>query len=479
MKFSMKTMFKFAAGLALIATLASCNNNKDEEVAPIGEQVIEGNITTNTELDANVTYLLRGQVIVTNGATLKIPAGTLIKGERRTKGTLVIDKGAKIDAQGTAQNPIVMTSSLREGERDRGDWGGVVILGRANTNQQRPTIEGIVPEINYGTFQSTEFDGENSGIMRYVRIEYAGIELSPNNETNSLTMGGVGRGTTIEYVQVSFGGDDGFEWFGGTVDGKYLISHAMWDDDLDCDFGWTGRVQFVLVVRNPSFADQSGSNAFECDNDASGSTNTPFTAPVFSNVTVYGPREQRGRSISNNYQHAMHLRRRTATSIFNSVLVGFPTMFRLDGITTEEQYTSGAGAIENTVIVGIAASGSAAATMYSAGSGNTAASVETYFTAAARNNQAINIGTTGDASPDYNALGLRTDNFVRDRLIENYPKNPNFALTSANATLASGGAFTNAKVNNSFFQNVSYRGAFGTTDWTDGWADFRPGENQY
>jgi len=480
----MKRIIQIAACLAIVVLAASCKKDENN-VTPEVENVIEGNITTNVTLDASRVYLLRGQVIVQSGATLTIPAGTIIKGERRSKGTLVIGVGGRIVADGTAQNPIVMTSNQRDGERDRGDWGGLVILGRANCNQAAPAIEGITPQINYGTFQSIEFDDEDSGILRYVRIEYAGIELSPNNETNSLTMGGVGRGTTVEYVQVSYGGDDGFEWFGGTVDGKYLVSHSTWDDDFDCDFGYQGRVQFGLVVRNPFAADQSGSNAFECDNDAGGNDVQPYTAPIFSNITVYGPRDQRGRSISGNYQHAMHLRRRTATSIFNSVFVGFPTMFRLDGLTTEQQYTTnGRADIENVTIVGIAASTNTTtgnATMYLAGTGNAPLDVQNYFTAAARNNTAIVVAPADEATtPDYATLGLRQDNFFQARLVDDYPKNPDFTLSSGSATFASGAAFSNTRLTGGFFQSVSYVGAFNnTTDWTDGWADFRANENAY
>jgi hypothetical protein len=163
------------------------------------------------------------------------------------------------------------------------------MLGRANVNQNRPAIEGIDPVARFGTQNSTTNDTENSGTLQYVRIEFAGIELTPNNETNSLTMGGIGNGTTLSHVQVSYGGDDGFEWFGGTVNAKYLVSYAMWDDDFDVDFGYTGNVQFGTAIRNPSFADQSGSNGFEVDNDATGTAAMPLTAAVFSNMTVLGP----------------------------------------------------------------------------------------------------------------------------------------------------------------------------------------------
>ncbi|MFM7329772.1 MAG: hypothetical protein ACKO3B_13705, partial [Bacteroidota bacterium] len=218
---------------------------------------LQGNLTTQT-LVATKPYLLVGQVFIPSGVTLTIPAGTIIKGDKATKAILLVQPGGKLVANGTANNPVVFTSNQDVNARDRGDWGGLVILGNAFVNQSaRPAIEGVTPTQNYGTIGTdpTINATENSGTLQYVRVEYAGIELTPNNETNSVTLGGVGNGTTMNYVQVSYGGDDGFEWFGGTVNGKYLVSHSTWDDDFDTDFGWGGNVQFGVAVRNTFFAD--------------------------------------------------------------------------------------------------------------------------------------------------------------------------------------------------------------------------------
>lgn len=477
----MNSFFKsiFLVSMAAFA-LTSCK--EDDPIIPVDPEptliVLQGAITTQT-LDASKKYLLKGTVFVNDGVVLTIPAGTIIFGEKRTKGTLVIDQGGKIEANGTATQPIIMTSDKLSGERDKGDWGGVIILGRANCNQNNPAIEGITPDVNFGTFQSTEFDNESSGTMRYVRIEYAGIALSPNNETNTLTMGGVGRGTTIEYIQASYGGDDSFEWFGGTVDGKYLVAVGTWDDDFDCDFGWSGRVQFGLAVRDPFAADQSGSNGFECDNEAGGNDVTPYTSGVFSNITILGPRYDStlsaGNQHSGNYQHAMHLRRRTAISIFNSVFTGFPTMFRLDGATTEAQYTSGTGTVANNIMVAIGARG--AANLFSAGSGNTATTVGDYWNN--NNNEIYKDGTKvnghakaiSDAGVNPNLIMGYNFTFLT------YPKDPDFAtFTGATQT---GSDFTNAKLGGGFFQTVSHRGAFGATDWTNGWASFYTQGEEY
>lgn len=478
----MNKLFKNA--LLLSVAVIALNACKDPEPDPTPTdtlEVLEGNLSTRT-LDASKKYLIRGTTFVRDGQTLTIPAGTIILGEKRTKGTLVIDKGGKIEANGTANNPVIMTSDKLPGERDKGDWGGLIILGRANCNQNNPAIEGITPAVNFGTFQSTEFDNESSGTLRYVRVEYAGIALSPNNETNSITMGGMGSGTVMEYCQVSYGGDDGFEWFGGTANGKYLVSYGTWDDDFDCDFGWSGKVQFGLAVRDPFAADQSGSNGWECDNEAGGNDVQPYTSGIFSNVTILGPRHDSLKSAGNqhsaNYQHAFHLRRRTAISIFNSVVTGFPTGFRLDGATTEAQYTSGTGKVANNIMVAIGARGNAAP--FAAGSGNDNASVRAYWEA--NNNSTFTDGTgiTADGltySKAFQDAGVNPDLVMGFRYtFLDYPRNPNFATFTG--ITQSGSNFTDSKLAGGFFETVSFRGAFGGSDWTDGWASFYPqGEN--
>lgn len=437
-----------------------------------------GNLTSQT-LDATKRYLLKGQTFIPNGVTVNIPAGTVILGDKATKATLVVEKGGVLNCNGTAAAPVVMTSAQAVGERDKGDWGGLVILGRAFTNQnvsdqsaagQSPNVEGIDPPKYFGSNLRTN-DGESSGTYRYLRVEYAGIELSPNNETNSITMGGVGSGTTMEYMQVSFGGDDGFEWFGGTVNGKYLISLSTWDDDFDGDYGWSGKVQFGLVVRNPFYADQSQSNAFEIDNgpqDTDTGAGT-YTTATFSNITVYGPRDHASRSLSANNVHGMDLRRRVAASIFNSVITGFPTGLRFNQASVQTNYDNGLGVLANNILV--------ANTAYAAGSGVTLGNVQAYWEEASRKNSTLAAPASGAETDFWNTVGLRVDNFFARYQIATYPVNPNFTLTNGDADLASDAEFTNPKFSGDTFfdKTVTYRGAFGTTtDWTDGWAEFRP-----
>lgn len=472
----MKNVFGSIVLFAVMAVfMVSCDKKETPTPPPPVEQLVEltGDLSTRT-LTADKKYLLKGQVFVRNGQTLTIEPGTIIFGDRRTKGTLIIDKGGRIIANGTVDKPIVMTSSQEAGIRDRGDWGGLVILGRANVNQPDPTIEGITPPVTFGTTNSTANDGENSGSLKYVRIEFAGIELTPNNETNSLTTGGVGRGTVIEYVQVSYGGDDGFEFFGGTHNAKYLISLGMWDDDFDIDFGYTGNIQFGVAIRYPSFADQSQSNGIETDNGPNDNDVQPYTTGVLSNITVLGPLApvSPANPISANYAHAADFRRRVALSVFNSVFVGFPRGIRFNQASVLSQYQSGRGVLANNILWA-----SSEANAYQAGSGVAVADVKAYWEAAANGNTLV----TTAATDAYNAIGLKADWFFGNRLNNDYPANPDFTLTTG--TAASGAKFDHPKFNEpnrtGFFTNVAYRGAFGNTDWTDRWAEFDPVDKAY
>ncbi|MCS6818752.1 MAG: hypothetical protein NZ522_02285 [Chitinophagales bacterium] len=439
------------------------NNNNNGNNIEVLSGVIVPKGSSRTLVNSK-KYLLSGIVIVDSAATLTIEPGTVIMGEKRTKGTLVIKPFGKLIANGTASQPIVFTSNQEQDERDAGDWGGVVILGNANKNQSGATaIEGITPAINYGTFQSTTYDNENSGTLRYVRIEFAGIALSPNNETNSLTLGAIGNGTTLEYVQVSYGGDDGFEWFGGTVNAKYLVSFATWDDDFDCDFGYTGKVQFALAIRDPFSADQSGSTSFEIDNDAAGSTNEPRTAPIFSNVTVLGPRSDSAQAISGNYTRAAHLRRSSKPEIYNSVITGYATLFTFDGANTDPKVARN--------IIASPRSGATAPTFKA--TANSFPATQVYYDKLSDSNSTVTIFTNTSRVANWSPIGLSESLFFAENT--DYPSNPNFTVTSGSA--ATGGNFHGLP---SFFTPTTYRGAFGpTTDWTDGWTEFRPKSAMY
>ena len=304
---------------------------------PSTQMVINSDVTTNATWSGVIK--LQNKVYVRNGATLTILPGTIIRGDYNTQGTLIVTKGSRLIADGNQMNPIVFTSNNPVGNRTEGDWGGVVILGNAINNQPGgvANIEGLPPSSN--TQYGGTNDNDNSGIIRYVRIEFAGIALEPNKEINGLTFGSVGNQTLVDYVQVSYGGDDSFEWFGGSVNCKHLISYSTVDDDFDTDFGYRGKVQFGLAIRNENLSDAAGdSNCFESDNDAQGSGSQPLTSPVFSNFTIIGAKGNGTVSlpIGEKFEKAFRLRRNTATSVFNSIVTGFEKGVSIEGVPVED-----------------------------------------------------------------------------------------------------------------------------------------------
>ncbi|WP_437949770.1 hypothetical protein WME98_02345 [Sorangium sp. So ce296] len=264
---------------------------------------------------ADKCYLMKGIVFVERGATLTIEPGTTIMGEKVSLATLVVKPGAKINAKGTADKPIVFTSQGEKGDRAAGDWGGVILLGEAPVNVKggKATVEGI-------TGQGTEYGGnkpeDNSGVLEYVRIEFSGILLSQDNEVNGLTLAGVGSKTKIDHVMVHHTLDDCFEFFGGTVNAKHLICAQNGDDGIDWDLGYVGKLQFIVVQQDPSVADDT--NGFEGDNDADSSLNAPVSEPTIYNATLCGKNKD-----VDKQQYGMLLRRSTKAHIFNTIVTGF------------------------------------------------------------------------------------------------------------------------------------------------------------
>jgi len=456
-------------GAALL--FASCSSKSDDiNINPPTTNedvvVVSGDITANTTWSANKIYLLKGGVYVVNNATLTIEPGTIIKGDKGTKGALIITRGAKIMAVGTVDKPIVFTSNIASGGRSQGDWGGVILLGKAPNNGGTDVqIEGIDPSAK-GKHGGTD-PADNSGTMQYVRIEYAGIPLSVDNEINGLTFGSVGSGTTIDHIEVYRSGDDAYEWFGGTVNAKYLLAIDTWDDDFDTDNGFSGKVQFGLAQRLASTADVSGSNGFESDNNAAGDNKTPQTSAVFSNMTIIGPVDKAGAgSINANFQHAAQIRRNSAISIFNSVFVGYTEgIFYDDALPaggTENSSNSlltGKSVFANNLVLG------------SNGKGNQLKASNAVALAA------ITPGLTANNTFDAGvyAASVMTDPYKYSKDIVAAAKVgvPNFTL-AAGSSAATGAKFTDAKLASGFDNSVAFKGAFGTTDWTTGWAHFDP-----
>nr|WP_129735433.1 hypothetical protein [Parabacteroides goldsteinii] len=448
-----KFLLKGVAAMLCMATMfgnVACSDDDPVQGGETPEEskdvVLENEITSDMTLKATDNNLLRGFVYVTKGVTLTIEPGTVIKGEKATKGSLIVEPGGKIIAEGTAEKPIVFTSDQAAGSRDYGDWGGLILCGNAPVNANEPQIEGG-PRTVYGG----DNPEDNSGIVKYVRIEFAGYPLEPNKEINGLTCGGVGRGTTLEYIQVAFCGDDSFEWFGGTVNAKHLIAYKGWDDEFDTDYGYSGKLQFLLGVRDPKVADTSKSNGFESDNDANGSGNEPLTNPIFSNVTLIGPfyGESAGKAESEilyttedaangakggQFQAAMHIRRNSALNVYNSVFTGWPYGLYLQG--------ANAGAtVKNVIFAGMWENFKDDAS-------------KSYFEATGLNNQVY------ASSNDLIAKNADYSSVVVDEI---------------------GGAdFSDSVLSDSFFDKVTYKGAFdGTNDWTKGWANWDPQNTAY
>ena len=480
-----------------------------KEVTPVGVVsniiTLTGNITKDTTLLAKDVNYLSGKVYVTKGVTLTIEAGAKVMGKTGSNvAALIIARGAKIVAKGTAEKPIVFTSG--SANPASGDWGGIVICGTASTNQSLPwkgvTVAGLTQveggindtEVGYGLAGSgdavypTKNDADNSGFLQYVRIEYAGYAFLPDNELNSLTMACVGSGTTIDHIQVTYAKDDAYEWFGGTVNCKYLIAYKTQDDDFDTDHGYSGNVQFGIILRDSVIADISQSEAFESDNTGKGDNFLPRTSAVFSNITAIGPRATLANVGNSLYRAGAHIRRNTGISIMNSIITGWPIGLNFDVAlgNVDKNVNDSTIRIKNTTLAGntsnITLSGTSTV-------GTTAASLLTWF-----------------STPAYGNTILTTASADRLKLIQpfNYT-NPDFtpyannstpsttpatlstdAITAAtwgslgtwdNVNFTKNGSFTDAKLQNAFFEKVTFRGAVAVSGdnqtWWKGWTVFK------
>lgn len=309
---------------ALAAALAACapqtpNHNSD----PSGDGldcdgdvcVLTGTITDDLTLTKDKAWLLRGGVFVGDDAgetVLTIEPGTWIYGETATRGMLVIRRGSKILAEGTAEEPIVLTSSKEEGQRARGDWGGLILNGRAPVNGCD-----AAPCESFGEGGTGFFGGDdaadNSGVLKYVRVEFAGQLISPDNELNGIAFQGVGSGTTVDFIQVHMGADDGVEFFGGTVNVKHVLTTGIADDNLDWTDGWQGKVQFFVAQQY----DDAGDNGIEADNNGEDNAAAPRSHPVLSNLTLIGSPN------SDSSDVGMLLREGTAANLHNVIVQGF------------------------------------------------------------------------------------------------------------------------------------------------------------
>jgi hypothetical protein len=445
---------------------------------------VEGILSGDIKWTADKIYKLKGFVRVGEDQTkngdkilktgvLTIEPGTIIIGERATKSTLIIQRGSKIIAEGTADKPIIMTSERNPGEREPGDWGGLVICGKALNNNPGGVAE---LEGQYGGFHGGTDNNDNSGSLKYVRVEFAGVPINPNQEVNSFTMGSVGKATKMEYLMASYGLDDSFEWFGGSADAKYLVAFRGLDDDLDVDSGFSGNVQFALCVRGSSFADQSGSNGFEVDNDGQGTVSEPFTSGAFANVSIVGPKASSETSISQQFQNGMHLRRNCKLKVYNTLVTGYPNGIYIDpgnSGRTLENAKNGSLILNGVVVAGIDKYGT-----NGFGDGST------------QNPRGFPIRDVNTATPAVAyTIGTETPTawFTAQTGNKSLPNltgtgfDISAALGGQKFTIGAGGTLLAGAVPVPMgLTQTTYIGAFdGATDWTSKWTNFAPIASEY
>lgn len=486
------------------AVITSCDKNDDTpEVTPpsADEQIIfntneigngdqEFEITQDHTIKKGV-YVLKGWVYITSGSTLTIEAGTVIKGDKATKAAIVVERGGKIIAQGTVDSPIVFTSNQPAGSRKPGDWGGIIICGKATNNKTEMIIEGG-PRSKHGG----DDDADNSGILSYVRIEFAGYPLKTDQEINGLTMGSVGNGTKIDHVQVSYSNDDSFEWFGGTVNAKYLIAYYGWDDDFDTDNGYRGRVQFCLGIRNPKIADKSNSNSFESDNNADGTTQVPVTKPVFSNITLIGPIGQDPLFVNTTsyidggsynpangsklgqFQSAMQIRRSSNLNCYNSVAIGYPVALLIcndKGSQTQNAATAGDINLKNIIFAGMTILGSDKDASFK---DSLSVDASTFDKTAPESFSSTFFKKSTNGNTSYATIAdlmiMQPNSLINGA---------NWGPTAASPLVNRSNLFNDANVNVTFFDKVNFIGAFRSDtyvdNWTAKWANFNPQATAY
>lgn len=351
------------------ALLVACNStDSGTGPVPVGDATIATNITADRTFRAETTYTISGFIQVTNGATLTIEPGTRIVGDFDVLGSsLFITRGAKINANGTAAAPIVFTSERAPGVRQAGDWGGLVIIGNGLINRASPVIlEGTGTGVTNPTqeYSGGNNNADNSGTLRYVRVEFAGYASATDAELNSFTFAAVGSGTTMEYLEALYGLDDAFEFFGGAVDAKYLVAYEHGDDAFDMSEGYSGRLQYLISylsskVNNRPGAGNASNDPQSIENDGcngtgctAGQNSTPFTTPVVANFTIIGPGAGTDVDATSGGYGAI-LRRGTGGYYVNGLIARFPkgAIGLRDSTTTKVRITDGIFDMRNVLVV--------------------------------------------------------------------------------------------------------------------------------
>ena len=457
-----------------------------ENGTQLGNGADEMEINGNYKLPKGV-YVMKGWLYITDGSSLEIEAGTVIKGDKATKAAIIAEPGGKLIARGRQDAPIVFTSNEPVGSRKPGDWGGIILCGKAVNNQGKMTIEG-----GLRTEHGGNDNADNSGVLSYVRVEFAGNPFDTDQEINGVTFGSVGSGTQVDHVQVSYSNDDSFEWFGGSVNCKYLVAYHGWDDDFDTDNGFSGKVQFCLGVRDPGIADQSISNGFESDNNGNGTTQEPFTKTVFSNVTFVGPVGQdpafqntteyiKGNGLNPNngsrlgqFQAAIQIRRNSHLSCFNSVAMGYPVGLLIEndkGSQTQEAAKNEVFKLNHIVFAGMGILGSDKNKSLQGGLCTDGTNIDATQTAFSETY--FNTATGNVAYPAIADLKLSQPNSMA--------ASPNYGPLTGSPLLGAAD-FTDVLLS-SGFDKVSYIGAFASDkeadNWMSGWTNFDPQHTSY
>ena len=330
----MKNIFKsvLIPILALVIGLTSCKKDStitiDQNPSP-ENLILSGEIKSSMILKENSIYILKGRVYLTNNSVLTVPAGTQILVESAStvasKGALIVGRGSKLNINGTKEKPVVFTSAATS--KAPGDWIGIIVMGKASTNGPG----GMLNLSGHTVSNDTQFGGsddtDNSGSIKYLRIEYAG-GLNPAQEeeweldmTSGLSLNGVGSGTTIENVMVKHSRDDAFQFVGGTVNAKYLIAYNNGDDNFDFDRGYRGKLQFIVSYNPTGSTVAIRANGMESLNDKDASEAMPYTRPVISNMTILGPQ---GTDTDMTHQsQGIYIRRNTRFSVQNSIIAGY------------------------------------------------------------------------------------------------------------------------------------------------------------
>lgn len=331
--------------LLSVGTLSSCSNNDTPEKTTNGETdtnlyTLTGSITSNKTLEVNKTYSLSGDYTVKSGAILKIPAGVnIIAKSDASIDYIMVEKGGKIEAIGTEENPIIMTAE----EERAGAWGGLHVCGDAQINITGGSATSEIGDSPYGGSN----DSDNSGIIKYVIIKYAGQKLDEEHEANGFSFYGVGNGTTVDYVAAISGNDDGYEFFGGDVNIKHAISLNNSDDSFDWTEGWRGKAQFLVAYQeDPMTLNYDCDRLMECDNYSKGIINIPIAHPVIANVTFVG-------NNSSDKTSGITFRAGTQISLYNAIVTGKDNIMNVETVPTRTALENGTSILNHIFANGV------------------------------------------------------------------------------------------------------------------------------